>query len=262
MKTLNALKIMIVDDERLARERLSALLEELGIGKIIGEANNGVQAIEFARISRPDVVLLDIRMPQMDGIKAAAHLCEISPTPVLIFTTAYGDHALEAFEHQAVDYLLKPIRKERLEQALKRAYLIVNQNENLQIPPTQVGARSHITVDIQNATQLIPVKQIYYFKGESRYIAVCWTQGTVLANEKLKDLEKEFAGQFLRIHRSLLVNIIHIASLNKEVIDEKGREKRLFYLKLKGINETLEVSRRHLSTVRTVLQDLRLPCQF
>jgi two-component system response regulator AlgR len=261
--TLDTLKIMIVDDERLARERLSALLTELGIGQVIGESNNGIQAIEFARISRPDVILLDIRMPQMDGLNAASHFCEMSPSPVLIFTTAYSNHALEAFEHQAIDYLLKPIRKERLEQALKRAYLIVNQNENLpQTVQTQIGARSHIAVTIQNETLFIPVKQIYYFKGESRYISIHWARGSVLISEKLKDLEKEFAGQFLRIHRSTLVNIIHIASLNKEIIMEQGKEKRVYYLKLNDIKDTLEVSRRHLSLITPLLKDLRLPCQF
>jgi len=263
MKTLATLKIMIVDDEHLARERLQALLSELGIGKVIGEANNGVKAIEFARISHPDIILLDIRMPQMDGIKAATHFMEMSPSPVLIFTTAYSDYALEAFEHQAVDYLMKPIRKERLEQALKRAYLMVTQSENLtQLSQTQIGARSHITAEIQNETHFIPVKQIYYFKGDGRYLAVRWTQGTVLISEKLKDLEKEFAGQFLRIHRSTLVNIVHIASLNKKLAVENGKEKRFYYLKLETINETVEVSRRYLSLIKPLLQDLRLPYQF
>jgi len=263
MKTLATLKIMIVDDERLARERLQALLAELGIGKIIGEANSGIQAIEFARISHPDIILLDIQMPHMDGLKAATHFMEMSPSPVLIFTTAHDDHALEAFEHQAVDYLMKPIRKERLEKALKRAYLIVNQSENsLQFSQAEIGARSHITIDIQNETHFIPVKQIYYFKGEGRYLAVHWMQGTVLISEKLKDLEKEFAGQFLRIHRSTLVNVIHIAYLNKKIIEENGKDRRFYYLKLKGIDESVEVSRRYLSIIKPLLQDLRLPCQF
>lgn len=244
------MKILIVDDESLARDRLRALVNELGSGQEITEANNGQEALRLANIYHPEVVFLDIRMPVMDGMEAARHLTEVHPTPAIIFTTAYGDHALEAYEQQAVDYLLKPIRKERLAQALQRAYAL---HHNRTIPvPTAGAVRSHLSITLGGKLHIIPVNQIYYFQSDQKYVTVYWRKGEALIGEPLKALEQEFAGQFLRIHRRLLVALAHVTNLEK---DHNGRS----YVRLEGAKEPLEVSKRMLSTVRKVLKDMRVP---
>jgi len=242
------MNILIVDDEPLARDRLRALISELGIEQTVIEAGNGRDAIAIARSYLPEVVLLDIRMPGMDGMQVAQLLSALQPTPAIIFTTAYGDRALEAFEHQAVDYLLKPVHKERLEQALKRAQILKQLNKNTL--SDSEASRSHISVIVRGQLQLIPVNQIYYFSADQKFVMLYGTNGQYLINDTLKDLEKEFAGQFLRIHRSVLVAITKIESLNK---DKKG----YCYVKLRGLDAMLEVSRRHLPTVRKILKDMR-----
>lgn len=247
------MRILIADDEPLARDRLRALVKELGMGEVIAEANNGKETLSAARAYQPDVVLLDIRMPGMNGMQTAQQLSLLCPPPTVIFTTAYEEHALEAFERQAVDYLLKPIRKERLEQALKKVNALIR--SRLSTETTQPAARTHISAYIRGEIHLIPVKQIYYFQASQKYVALHWSQGEVLISESLKELESEFAGQFLRIHRSTLVAIVHVISLNK---NSQGGT----YIKLKEINKPLEVSRRHLPKVKKILRDMRIPGVF
>lgn len=248
------MKILIVDDEPLARQRLTALVHETGIGQVVAELSNGKDILKVVESYRPDVVLLDIRMPGVDGMQAARQLESLYPAPAIIFTTAFGDRALEAFDQQAADYLLKPIRKDRLEKALRRAYTLLH-SDTTPIPQQEIKAttRSHISANVRGNIVLIPIKEIYYFFAEEKYITLRWTKGEVLINETLKDLEQEFAGQFLRIHRSTLVAVSHISSMNKE--NSTGH----FYVKLKESDISLEISRRHLPTVRKVLKDLRLP---
>lgn len=247
------MKILIADDEPLARDRLQALVDELGMGEIVAEAGNGKEVLSAVHAYSPDIVLLDIRMPGMDGMQTAQELASLYPAPTVIFTTAYSEHALEAFEHNAVDYLMKPIRKDRLEQALKRAYSF----RQTQSPPPSTStpaARTHISYPLRGETRLIPVNQIDYFFAQQKYVVVCWARREALITESLKDLEKEFAGQFLRIHRHTLVAMVRIACLFK---DSNGHS----YLRLKDIEEPLEVSRRHLQTIKKVLKDMRLACQ-
>ncbi|EDN66196.1 conserved hypothetical protein [Beggiatoa sp. PS] len=245
------MKILIVDDEPLARERLRALVNETGMGEVVGEAGNGKEALLMVRACDPQVVLLDTRMPGMDGIEAAQQLALLDQPPVLIFTTAYSEHALEAFEHKAIDYLLKPISKERLEQALKRAYAFI-QGQQQSLPLATPAARTHISYFKRGELCLLPVNRIYYFFAHQKYIIVYWEEGEVLITEALKDLEQEFAGQFLRIHRSTLIALTQITSLT--------RENNRTYLRLKDISIPLEVSRRHVQKVKQILKDMRLPC--
>jgi len=247
------MKIVIADDEPLARIRLQALVEELGLGDVVAEACNGKEVLSAVHAYQPEIILLDIRMPGMDGMRTAEKLGSLHPLPAIIFTTAYDDHAVEAFERQAVDYLLKPIRKDRLEQALKRAHTFV-QNQSPTPPPSQVPtARTHIRYFLHGETRLVPVNQIYYFISEQKYVVLRWTEGEVLINEALKDLEQEFAGQFLRIHRGALVAMVQLAAFFKK----NGRS----YIRLKDVEEPLEVSRRHLRNVKTIIKDMRLPSQ-
>jgi len=249
------MKMVIADDEPLARNRLRALLDELGMGSVVAEATNGRDVLHVVRIHQPDVVLLDIRMPGIDGMQAAKQIALLYPAPVVIFTTAYAEHALEAFEYQAIDYLLKPIRKERLEQAIKRAHTFIQSKSVPQpaLPITTPAARTHISYYLRGEVHIVAVDQVYYFFAHQKYVVLHWTGGEILITDVLKDLEKEFAGQFLRIHRSTLVAMVQIVKLVK-------LGKRHYQIYLKDVEQPLEVSRRHLQTVKKVLKDMRIPC--
>ncbi len=244
---MTVLKTLIVDDEALARDRLRSLVEELGAVEIIAEAKNGQQAIEAIQQQHPDIVLMDIRMPGMDGIEAAKHIANMESPPAVIFTTAYGDYALDAFDAHAIDYLLKPIRKERLEDALNRAKAMTQTIiESLQddLPTT----RTHLSVFVQGNIQLVPVDQIIYFKADQKYVSVFTIDGEeVLIEESLKSLEEEFGKDFLRIHRNTLIAKNAINKLEKTI---EGK----FIIKLKDLEEPLIISRRLLSSVRKVLR--------
>ena len=241
------LKTLIVDDEALARDRLRSLVEELGAGEVIAEAKNGQQAIEAIQQQHPDIVLMDIRMPGMDGIEAAKHIANMENPPAVIFTTAYGDYALDAFDAHAIDYLLKPIRKERLEDALNRAKAMTQTIiESLQddLPTT----RTHLSVFVQGNIQLVPVNQIIYFRADQKYVSVFTIDGEeVLIEESLKSLEEEFGKDFLRIHRNTLIAKNAINKLEKTI---EGK----FIIKLKNLEEPLVISRRLLSSVRKFLR--------
>ncbi len=238
------LKTLIVDDESLARDRLRSLVEEIGGGTIVAEAGNGQQAIEAIQKEYPDVVLMDIRMPGMDGIEAAKHISDMKHPPAVIFTTAYGDYALDAFDAHAIDYLLKPIRKERLEDALKKAKVMTQSIiESLQedLPET----RTHISVFVQGNIRLIPVTKILFFKAEQKYISVFTKDGEVLIEESLKSLEVEFEEIFIRIHRNTLVKKSAIIALEKT---EQG-----LFVKLSDVEESLPISRRLQSAIKKLL---------
>lgn len=238
--------LLIVDDEPLARDRLQALLAELDAGDIIAQAGNGKQALEAIQQARPDIVLMDIRMPGMDGIEAAQHIASMDHPPAVIFTTAYGDYALDAFDAHAIDYLLKPIRKERLEDALNRARAMTQSIiESLQddLPKT----RTHLSAFVQGNIQLIPVDQILYFRADQKYVSVITATAEILIEEPLKCLEEEFGETFLRIHRHTLVAKRAVSELVKD--REKG-----FVIRLKDVAESLPVSRRMLGAVRKFIR--------
>ncbi len=243
---MTILKTLIVDDEALARDRLRSLVEELGTGAIIAEAGNGRQAIEAIQKQHPDIVLMDIRMPGMDGIEAAKHISTMENPPAVIFTTAYGDYALEAFDAHAIDYLLKPIRKERLEDALNRAQ-IITQSIIQSLQDELPESRSHLSVFVQGNIQLIPVDQILYLKADQKYISVFTSDSEVLIEESLKSLEVEFSETFMRIHRNTLVAKKSIEKLEKN-------KNNGFAIRLHNVAETLPVSRRMLSTVRKYIR--------
>jgi two-component system response regulator AlgR len=241
-------KILLADDEAPARERLRSLLEEIGGNEIAGEAANGREALELADRLKPDIVLLDIRMPGIDGMEAAAHLTGYEKPPAVIFTTAYGDYALEAFEAHAVDYLLKPIRRQRLEEALGRARRLNHAQLGAvrQTLPAET-ARTHICARARGRMVLIPVNEIAYFRADHKYVTVRHLHGEVLIEEPLKDLAEEFSGRFLRIHRNTLIAVSFLAGLAKTA--DGGYE-----VSLRGIAERLEVSRRHLSGMKELLR--------
>ena len=244
------MKILIVDDEMLARERLVSLLSELNADYSILQAENGVTALQVISRESPELILLDIRMPVMDGLEVAHHLAGLEAPPAIIFTTAYQDYALDAFDTHAVDYLMKPIRKQRLQQALNRARALsrININE-LRDDPDSNSSRSHLSTTVQGNLQIAPIEKIYYLKADQKYVTAVWSEGELLLDDSLKSLELEFASQFIRIHRNTLVALEHILGLEK---DDDGN----LTIRIKGIETRLPVSRRHASHVRKVLKNL------
>jgi two-component system, LytTR family, response regulator AlgR len=242
------MRILIVDDESLARDRIKRILEEQGEHEIVGEAGNGQDALQKIEQTHPDVVLLDIRMPGIDGLEVARHMVTIDEPPAVIFTTAYDEYALEAFKVHAVDYLLKPVRAERLIEALGKA-LKPNKVQWKSLNRKEDGspkARTHISSRTRRGIVLVPVKDIYYFKAEHKYVTVRHTEGEVLIEDTLKELETEFAGKFLRIHRNCLVATDHIQALEKNANAQPC-------IRLRGLAERLDVSRRHVAHVRQVM---------
>ena len=244
------MKILIVDDEPLARSRLRALVQDLQEHEVVGEAENGRAAVERCAELEPDVVLLDIRMPGMDGLEAARHLAQAQIPPAVIFTTAYDDHALAAFETRAVDYLLKPVRTARLADALTNARRHTRaQLDVLQETSASHGneTRTHICARVRDSLQLVETANIYYFLAEHKYVTVRHSGGELLIEEALKDLAEEFAGAFTRVHRNALVADCYIAGLLKS---GEGRQVITF----RDIEDRIEVSRRHLPLVRKKLR--------
>ncbi|MDQ2069841.1 LytR/AlgR family response regulator transcription factor [Natronospira bacteriovora] len=241
------MKVLIVDDEALARGRLRHLIEGMDGWDVVGEAGNGAEALDVFSRSGADVVLLDIRMPGMDGLSAARKLAELDQPPAVIFTTAYDRFAMEAFEAQGVDYLLKPIRAERLHQALERAKRPSRaQLADLRLKsgePEEEQGRQHIRARMGDQLHLIPIEDVFFFRAEHKYVVVRHREGEVLVEEPLKQLEEEFARRFQRIHRNALVAIDQVSRLEKV---GRGR----FRLYLRDCDESLEVSRRMLPAVR------------
>lgn len=245
------MKILIVDDEPLARSRLQTLLEMRPDLQIVGEASNGRQALELVQQHQPDVVLLDIRMPGMDGMEAAEHLNKLPSPPAIIFTTAYDQYALQAFKSHAVDYLLKPIKQQQLHQALQAATQLTRaQLQSLaQLQQEQHSTPMHISARVQGGVRLVPINEVLYFLAEHKYVTVCYRGGEVLIEEPLKSLEHKFTDQFIRIHRNALVARRFIKALRK---DSEGR----VLLQLQHGDKQLEVSRRHLPQVRQLIRTM------
>jgi two-component system response regulator AlgR len=237
----------VVDDEALARERLVRLLGDCEGLHICGQAADGEQALEIVQTEQPDLVLMDIRMPGMDGLEAARHLLKLERPPAVVFTTAFGDHALEAFETQAIDYLLKPIHPERLQQALEKMRRLSSaQLEG--VAATQEGhQRAHLCARVRGNLELVPVSEVIYLQADNKYVTVGAGNRQILIEESLKSLEEEFGDRFIRIHRNALVAKAAICGLEK---DTEGH----FRLVLEGTEEHLEVSRRQLSAVRKLIK--------
>jgi two-component system response regulator AlgR len=246
------MKILIVDDEAPARSRLRDVLNDIDPSLVVvGEAADGEQALRLAAQTRPDAVLLDVRMPWVDGIQAARDLARFPLPPAVIFTTAYDAYALEAFEVSAIDYLLKPVRKDRLAAALRKAERFTEAAWKMleaNLPDGQ-STRSHLCIHSHGDIRLIPVDAVLYFRAEQKYTTVRTLEGETLIDESLKCLEEEFRASFIRVHRNALAAISHIVALER--LPERGMT-----LRLKGIPESLEVSRRHLPAVRALLKQL------
>ena len=245
----SSLNVLIVDDELPARERLQRLVEEVPGFRVGGLCATGHEALELVSALHPAIVLLDIRMPGMTGIEAARHLSALERPPAIVFTTAYDQYALEAFESHAVGYLLKPVRRERLAQALKHAArLSAPQLKELATSDQRLAARQHVAVRVRDELKLIPLKDVRYFRADQKYVTVRHALGEDLLDESLRALEEEFAKTFVRAHRSLLVAIAHIESLE--------RAGEVYVLRLRGEAEPLPVSRRQLADLKQRLRSV------
>ena len=241
------MKILIVDDEQLARERLVDLISEIEPSHQLFEAGNGAEAISSHNENQADVILLDIRMPVMDGLEAAMHLSKLESPPIIVFTTAYEDHALDAFEANAIDYLLKPIKSDRLQAALEKSHTM-RQGQDQSMELANVSAqRTHLSAKTALGIKVIPLTEIQYFKAEQKYVSGFYPGGELVLDETLKSLENEFTEQLLRIHRNTLVSKSAVQSLERDVTGNA-------MIKLTGLDELLSVSRRHLNQVKQFLK--------
>lgn len=242
------MNVLIVDDEAPARDRLRQLLEDFAEHTVVGEAANGHEALQLAASLQPEVILLDIRMPGLDGVETAHHLNAFEQPPAVVFTTAYDEYAIDAFEANAIGYVMKPVRRERLAQALTQAARLTH--GVLGEVARQSGLaqnRQHVCARVQGELRLIAVQDVHYFLADQKYVSVVHENGRDLIDDSLKSLEEEFADGFVRIHRGALVAVTRIESLKKA---EDGRTQVM--LRDNTLNDTddLLISRRHLTNVK------------
>lgn len=242
------MKVLIVDDERLARDRIRRMLDDVADYEVVGEAGHGMAAIDECQRAHPDIVLLDIRMPGMDGLEAARHLTEMEEPPAVVFCTAYEEHAIEAFNVQAVGYLLKPVRRDDLINVLRSAKR-TNKVQVAALMAEDGDRRSHISARTRRGIELIPVDDVRFFQADQKYVTVRHSDGELLIDETLRELEDEFTDRFVRVHRNALVASRYIEGLER---DADGH----FQIRLRGVDDRVDVSRRHLSTVRKFIQTL------
>ena len=244
------MRVLIVDDEPPARSRLRQLLEDSGDHEVVGEAGNGREALDIAAKVNPDVVLLDIRMPGMDGIETAHHLNRAEAPPAVVFTTAYDEYAIDAFDASAIGYVLKPVRRERLERALKQAARLTSEVLGGIGRSSGIStARKHICARLHDELKLIPVDDVRYFVADQKYVSVVHAGGRDLIEDSLKTLETEFGDRFVRIHRGAVVALEAIDTLKK---DDDGRTRVI--LRDGEADDELVVSRRHVAEVKRRLK--------
>lgn len=235
--------ILIIDDEQPARDRLRRLVNAIPDFRVAGEAVNGTEALEKIRELAPDILLLDISMPGMDGMTLARALQEDSASPAVIFCTAYQDQALDAFEVQAVDYVVKPVRAERLEKALDKAGRFLGgegeQEEEQHFLRSTVGGKVVLT----------PIGRVVCLVAEDKYTTVIHENGTTVVDESLTELENCYPSYFFRVHRNALVSRKHLRGLERTT---EGHTQVL----LSGTERKPEVSRRNVSALRKLLSEI------
>ncbi|MCH9694201.1 MAG: response regulator [Gammaproteobacteria bacterium] len=246
------MKVLVVDDEHPARERLKQIIGDTDGYEVVGEAGNGQEAVQLANKLQPDIVLLDIRMPGMDGIEAANHLNQTEQPPAVVFTTAYDEYAIDAFAANAIGYVLKPIRRSRLEAALKQAARLARTSLETIAADSKIAApRRHVCARVHGDLKLIPIEDIVCFHADQKYVSVAHDFGQDLIDDSLKSLEQEFQSGFVRIHRSVLVAVNRIEQLEKA---DDGGSRVVLREGSQVDNKQLIISRRHLAEVRRRLK--------
>lgn len=241
------MKVLIADDEPLARERLRSLLAAHPEVTVVAEVANGAETLQACAELQPELALLDIAMPGIDGLEAARHLAQFQPRPAVVFCTAYDAHALSAFEAAAIDYLMKPIRAERLAVALERVRAFVAGRDPA--PPAGVQARRVLCAKLGGSLRLIPVEDILYLQADEKYVVVHHARGQDLIEESLRSLEDEFPARFIRIHRNCLVARERLLELRRIATGQ-------VHAVLRDVPETLEVSRRCVANLKQQLPQL------
>jgi two-component system, LytTR family, response regulator AlgR len=240
------LKVLIVDDEALARSRLRTLLAECSEPRVdvVGEAGNAVQAMEQIQRTSCDLVLLDIHMPGVDGMALARTLGELANPPAVVFITAYAEHAVQAFELEAVDYLTKPVRRERLQQALQKVLRLRAE------AAVDVGLPESLIIQERGRSERVALADVIYLKAELKYITVRTADKEHIFDGALSDLEQRYAHLFVRVHRNALVSRRAVRAVEKhnDPIEGEG-----WTVRLDGVEERLAVSRRQLAAVREAL---------
>jgi two-component system response regulator AlgR len=243
---MSALQILIVDDESLARARLRTLLAECQQPQAVaaGEADSAAQALALAQRQQFDAALLDVHMPGADGLKLAEALGELPQPPLVVFVTAYAEHAVRAFELEAVDYLTKPVRLPRLQAALQKVERLLT-TKWAREPDTDDG--DWLVISERGRVVRVPVAEVLYLKAELKYITVRTAEATLLLDGSLNQLEDKFPDRFLRIHRNALVTRNAIREL---LHHHSAKEGETWSVRLTGVEETLVVSRRQVPAVR------------
>lgn len=246
------MRVLVVDDEKLARERLVRMVDTLDNYDVVGEAGCGDEAIQKTLDVEPDIVLLDIRMPGKDGMVTGKELAELQSPPAVVFCTAFGEHAIEAFNVNAAGYLLKPVRREALMDTLSKIGRVnkmqaktLGAEEDHSTP----RVRTHISAKTRRGIELIPLSDVRFFQADHKYVTVRHENGEVLIDDTLRDLEDEFGDKVVRIHRNALVMTDHLEGLER---DPRGH----YRVRMRGVEERLDVSRRHVSGLRRLVQSL------
>lgn len=241
------MQVLVVDDELLARQRSIRLIDNIDGYEVVGEAVNGQAALVAIQEMDPDIVLLDIRMPGEDGLVTAQRIAELPDPPAVIFCTAFNEYAVKAFETLAVGYLLKPVQLDQLAGALEKAAKLNKvQKAALNVEEPLIERRKNIAAKTRRGVELVPVHNIQLFVADQKYVTVIHTQGETLIDDTLKDLEKEFEGLFVRVHRNALVAIREIEKLERMPTGQ-------YELQLKNSDQRPVVSRRHVASVRELL---------
>ena len=243
------LKALVVDDEALARARMRTLLADCKTPAVhcLGEAANAVQAMQMLQHQAVDVVLLDIHMPGADGLALAQSLQALPQPPALIFVTAHAEHAVRAFDLEAVEYLTKPVRLERLQLALEKVERYIQSRRGLE---ANLAQEEVLIIQERGRTERIPMQQILYFKAELKYVTVRTASRSYILDGSLNELEEKHRADFVRIHRNALIARRAVRALEKHFDAEEGEG---WAVRLNGVDELLAVSRRQLAAVRELV---------
>lgn len=242
-------QVLVVDDEPLARQRLIRMLAKIPGYRVVAEAANGAEAVAQVRSQRPDLVMMDIRMPGTDGLSAARQLAAAANPPAIIFCTAYDDYAIEAFDVHAVGYLLKPVRQQALQDCLQRAGQL-NKIQLQALTAVTAAGEARLTVRGHRGTETIPLQEVRYLFADQKYVTVVYQQQgelrQILTDQPLKELEQRFPEYLYRVHRNALIGLRHLRGL-----EVQGDGQRVV---LDGVDEGPLVSRRLLASLRELLQ--------
>lgn len=250
---MKPLTVIIADDEAPARNRLTDLIDDISHVTLVAQASNGKEAIALCMEHEPDILLLDIRMPVMDGIEAAQHCQKLDNKPSIIFTTAYDTYAIRAFDLNAIDYVLKPIRLARLETAINKVQAL--KPEQVESLKPLESTRQHISVTERGKVELVPINKIIFFKADQKYVVIHTAEREYLIEESLNQLEEDLGDAMVRLHRNSLVARAYIKGFQKrKAVDENGTTedgKTEWVAVLNGSHEMITVSRRQQHLIKT-----------